>query len=290
MIGHSSISPQVQIAGPQRTEDVPLLSVAHALSLLIAALMAIASAVGLLASGTYRDNDWARSGFRGNDLVSLALAVPLMLGALSAARRGSVRAHAIWLGTIAYTLYNYLFYLFGTTYNELFLVYVALVALSLWALILGLTATDPVAIRQALTGDRPSKWVTGNMAVIALFLGGAWLAQSIRFLIDGTVPQNIEDSGIHTSIVFALDLAFVVPAMIIGAWAYWSQRIWGATIAAILVIKAAAYTIALISMSFFAAASDVDGACTLTPVWVAMSVISLASCWILFGARRFASK
>jgi hypothetical protein len=126
--------------------------------------------------------------------------------------------------------------------------------------------------------------------VIALFLGGAWLAQSIRFLIDGTVPQNIEDSGIHTSIVFALDLAFVVPAMIIGAWAYWSQRIWGATIAAILVIKAAAYTIALISMSFFAAASNVDGAWTLTPVWVAMSVISLASCWILFGARRFASK
>jgi len=286
MVGRSFISSQVQAVQPQTAKGPPLISVAYALSMLVAALMAIASAAGLFAAGTYRDNDWARSGFRGNDLISLAIAVPLMLGALSAARRGSVVAHAIWLGTVAYTLYNYLFYLFGAAFNELFLAYVALVALSLWVLILGLVSTDPVVVRQALNGDRPSRWVTGNMAVIALFLGIAWLAQSIRYVIDGTVPQNVVDSGLHTSIVFALDLAFVVPAMGIGAWAYRSQRTWGATIAAILVIKAAAYTIALISMSFFAAASNVEGAWTLAPVWVAMSVASLASCWILFGPKH----
>jgi len=50
------------------------------------------------------------------------------------------------------------------------------------------------------------------------------------------------------------------------------------------VVKAAAYTIALISMSFFAAESDIDGAWTFIPVWLAMSIVSLISCGLLFGA------
>jgi len=85
-----------------RTANLP--HIAQNLSIAIAALMAIASAFGLFASGTYHDNDWARSSFRGNDLVSLAFAVPLLLGSLVMARHGSVKAHVVWLGTLAYTL------------------------------------------------------------------------------------------------------------------------------------------------------------------------------------------
>src|SRR6476661_1972778 len=274
--------PVARSAAGRRPANV--LRVAQNLSIAVAALMAIASVLGLFASGTYHDNDWARSGFRGNDLVSLALAVPLVLGSLVLARRGSVKAHVVWLGTLAYTLYNYLFYLFGAAFNDLFLVYVGLVALSVWALVLGLISTNPGRVRDELAPDRPSRWVAGNMLLIALFLGIAWIAQSLTYVANGKLPQNIVDSGIHTSIVFALDLSFIVPAMVVGAWIYWSRNVWGATLAGILVVKAAAYTIALISMSFFAAESDIDGAWTFIPVWLAMSIVSLISCRLLFCA------
>jgi hypothetical protein len=278
-----SVTAPNQLSGAESSRSA---DVARTLSALIAALMAGSSVLGLLIPSIYRDNDWARSGFRGNDLISLVLATPLLLGGMAAARRGSARGRIVWLGALAYALYNYHFYLFGAAFNDLFLVYVALVGLSIWALILALTTTDPSAVRRSMNNPEPVKWVAGNLGLIGLFLGLAWIAQSIRYVIDGTLPQSLIDSGIHTNIVFALDLTLVVPAMFVGAWLYWTRRTWGYVIAGILVIKAAAYTVALISMSFFAAAADVKGAWDLTSVWVAMSVISLISCWRIFWPKR----
>jgi hypothetical protein len=260
--------------------------IARGLSILIAVLMAGASILGLFSASIYRDNDWAKSGFRGNDLISLVLATPILLAGVMLTRRGSARGRLVWLGALAYTLYNYLFYLFGTAFNDLFLVYAALVGMSLWALILAVTATDPATIRQAMSDPDPLKWVAANLVLIGLFLGFAWIAQSVAYVVNGTLPQSVTDSGIHTAIVFALDLTMIVPPMFVGAWLYWTHHPWGFVMAGVLVIKAAAYTIALISMSFFAAAAGVPGAWDLAPVWVAISVVSLISCWRLFGVRR----
>jgi len=52
MVGRSFISSQVQAVQPQTAKGPPLISVAYALSMLVAALMAIASAAGLFAAGS----------------------------------------------------------------------------------------------------------------------------------------------------------------------------------------------------------------------------------------------
>lgn len=54
------------------------------LALAVAVLMAWASAVGLLAPHVYHDNALVTASWQGNDAVTLALAVPLLL--LAAAR------------------------------------------------------------------------------------------------------------------------------------------------------------------------------------------------------------
>lgn len=66
----------------------------------------------------------------------------MLVAALVLARRGSGRAQLVWLGMLAYTLYNYAFYLFGAAFNSLFLVYAALFTLSVFALLFGLVALD----------------------------------------------------------------------------------------------------------------------------------------------------
>jgi hypothetical protein len=49
------------------------------------------------------------------------------------------------------------------------------------------------------------------MAVVGVMFGAMWAAQGVQFLASGTVPKVITDSGLHTSIVFALDLTLIVP-------------------------------------------------------------------------------
>lgn len=100
--------------------------IAFVLSGIIAVLMFLASIGGLLIEKVYRDNEFFAALWRGNDWVTLFVAVPLLFGALFYARGGSFRAQLVWLGMLAYALYNYAFYLFAAAFNQLFLFYVAI--------------------------------------------------------------------------------------------------------------------------------------------------------------------
>jgi hypothetical protein len=172
----------------------------EALSWVIAVLMAFASLGGLCLPGPYRDNTWSAAAFWGTDLATLLLAVPVLVVALVAAHRGSDQARLVWLGVLAYNVYNYAFYLFGTAFNDFFLLYAALESLSLITLVgasPGVLAA-PRAVRRV-----PARLVAGYMAVVGVMLGAAWINQAVRYLAGGTLPKTIAQSGIHTSIVFA---------------------------------------------------------------------------------------
>ena len=102
----------------------------YRLSFVIAVLALMASSGGLFMETLYRDNTFIRAAWRGNDVVTLVAAVPAMLFALYRSRKGSARAHLLWLGSLGYMLYNYIFYLYGAAFNVFFLLYVALCSLS----------------------------------------------------------------------------------------------------------------------------------------------------------------
>jgi len=78
----------------QRERAVRSLRTGLVLSAAIAALMVAASVLGLAIDHLYREGAWAREAFRGGDVVTLALVVPVLIVSLVRARRGSVRAVA----------------------------------------------------------------------------------------------------------------------------------------------------------------------------------------------------
>jgi hypothetical protein len=135
--------------------------------------------------------------------------VPALAAAVLLARRASDRARLVWLGVLGYNVYNYAFYLFGTAFNDFFLLYAALESLSLIALI-G-TAPAVLAVHRAITPVR-GRLVAGYMAVVGVMFAAMWITEAVTFIATGMVPKVITDSGIHTSIVFALDLTLIVPA------------------------------------------------------------------------------
>jgi len=93
-------------------------------------LMGSQSVLGLSLPGEYRDVEWIRATWFGNDWVTLILSLPLLGISLVLARRGAVRGQVLGLGMLGYSTYNYGFYLFVAALNAFFPLYAILLVLS----------------------------------------------------------------------------------------------------------------------------------------------------------------
>lgn len=249
---------------------------------LVAFLAALASATGLLVPGVYRDNALIVAAFRGNDLVTLLLAVPLLLGALRSPARDAPRALLVRLGMLVYMLYNYVFYMYGATFNALFLVYVLLVALSILALAFGLADVDPLSVARHFRPRVPARAIAAFLLLFAALLGGMWVAFSLSFVFTGVVPAAITQTGHPTGVVFATDLSLLVPGLVVGAVLLGRRRPWGFVLAPMMTIKASTYGLAMIAMSAFAGL----GVDPFLPLWVGLTLGCLVSAGLLLGNLR----
>jgi hypothetical protein len=256
---------------------------AYRLSIIILILAAIASAGGLLLKGLYRDNALVTVAWRGNDLVTLFVVIPIFAIALTAAKRGAVWAYLVWMGTLDYMLYNYAFYLFGAAFNWFFLIYAALLSLSIFALIFGLAKLDTKVIAQRFRAKTPVRWISAYLLVLAIGLSLIYLIQSIRFIVTGQLPSVITRTGHLTSIVFALDLTLLIPFMILGAFWLLQRKPWGYILAGILTFKGPAYTLVLALSSGWAARMGLPNVATEIPIWVGLTLFGLIANGLLLG-------
>ena len=116
---------------------------AYTLSTVVAIVMLAQSSFGLLFRGQYRDVEWIAATWLGNDWVTLVVALPLLSAGIVLTRRGSARGLLLWLGTLAYAIYNSAYYLFGAALNAFFPLYAVTVIVAAAALILALSSVAP---------------------------------------------------------------------------------------------------------------------------------------------------
>jgi hypothetical protein len=219
------------------------------LTFFIALLASIASFAGLFMKGLYKDNDLVISAWQGKDIVTLFVVVPMMLVALFYLNRDSSKAKLFWMGSLWYMFYNYMFYMFGATFNTSFLLYVGLVILSIYTLIFALIRTDPKELSQRFRIKTPVKWISGFMLTFAVLLGGMWTILSLSFIFTGQVHQSIAQTGHQTAVVFAVDLTLLIPPLVLAGILLWKKNPWGFVLSTIVLIKATAYGLVLIIMS-----------------------------------------
>ncbi len=263
---------------------------AYVLSWLVVLLAVVAAGGGLFFPAVYLNNAWITAQLRGNDLVTLVVAVPLLIGALVVSPRNGPRARLLWMGMLGYMLYNYAFYLFGAVFNKHFLIYAAIVACSLLALLLVLPRLDAAAIAATFRPRTPVRWIAGYMLFVALFLGGNWGTRAFSFVLTGQLPQDLVDAELPIAVVYALDLSVLVPILVLSAILLWQRRPWGYVAAVIIMVKTSAYTLALICMGIFVDLAGLPGAYDWTPFWSAFTVVSLiASGFLLANMRVTAS-
>jgi hypothetical protein len=203
-------SPDPGRVGPADTSLWIWLSIA-------AVLLALAgNAIALLVPGIYaRLTPAFLPQALAQDVASLALVSPAWLIVAVLALRGSVRAYLLWLGVLVFTVYNYVIYTFAVPFGPLFLLWVAVFGLSLFALIGGAAAADHEMIQSNYTSRAAARATGWFLIVVAVLFALLWLSEDLPALLRGVTPQSVKEMGVPTNPVHILDLSFFLPAVII---------------------------------------------------------------------------
>lgn len=169
----------------------------------------------LYGQGLYRyDTPITAIGFRAADAITLVLAIPLLLFSLVLYRRGSLKGGLLLTGVLAYFLYTYGSMAIGAAYNNLFLVYTAILSASFFAFVLALTSFEVQALPSHVSTRLPRRAMSIFLIVSGGILIFVWLVLSIvPALFQGKAP--VEVASYTTFITGAIDTGIVGPALIV---------------------------------------------------------------------------
>jgi len=164
---------------------------------------------------------------RGTAVVVLMVA-PLSIAGITLARRGKIFGLMLWLGAVAYLLYNAVLFLFATPYNRLFLLDVALLALAIFTLIRLVMVARTQSVSES---PRARRWLAGYIWLVVILNSVAWLRGVVPSLWSDR-PESITDGlGVATNPVYIQDLGFWLPVAAMIGWWLWSGRSLGIVLA-----------------------------------------------------------
>ena len=184
---------------------------------LLAALLAVAGSVVSLTVGSIyaRLTPVFLPQALAQDVANLALASPALLILAALALRGSLRAYLLWLGVLTFTVYNYIIYTYSLPFGSLYLVWIAVLGLCVFALLGGVAVVDHAAVAARFPNRRAVQVVAWAFVVVAIFFGFLWLSEDVPALLSGSTPQSVVDMGAPTNSVHVNDLAFFLPAVVV---------------------------------------------------------------------------
>jgi hypothetical protein len=184
---------------------------------------------------------------QGNDLITLVVGLPLLVVSSWLAFRGSLRGQLLLTGTLGFFLYTYMSMCMLTAYNGLFLVYVALFAVSLYAFALTFMAVDVAELPQHFSPGFPRGVVAGLLFLVGSFLLLAWVGRVVPELLNPQTPAALENTT--SRVIQAMDLALVAPLALVGGVFLLRQRPWGYLLASVAVLKGLTMALAVSSMA-----------------------------------------
>jgi hypothetical protein len=168
----------------------------------------------------------AQGNLRGTAVVIMVLVLPSLAVSMKLTSRGSARALVVWFASVAYLLYQAVLFVFATPFNSLFLVYVAMLSLSLWSSVALAHQTDVAALSGRF--DRlPARAIAAYAGCLAFLNMLAWLRTIVPAILADEPDSFLDGSGAITNVVFVQDLAVWLPVLAVSAWWLWHGQPWG---------------------------------------------------------------
>ncbi|MBN2085813.1 MAG: hypothetical protein JW748_11375 [Anaerolineales bacterium] len=211
------------------------------------------------------------------DAVTLFIAVPLLAAGLLLANRGSLRGRLLLTGVLGYFLYTYTATAFGVWFNPLFLVYVALFGLSIFAVALAAAQIDRPALPARCAKGFPRRGIIALCFGTAAFLFIAWSGRIVPELFSGKPPFGL--LSYTTLFIQVLDLGVVAPLGVVGGILLWKRTPFGYLLSIALLIKGASLGLALLAMIVNAWRCGVESSPVETGVFIVLAAVMLMLCW-----------
>jgi len=186
-------------------------------SWIIACLMAAAAVAGLLFRGVFYPEAALVRAFVPNDVVNLIIGLPALLVSMELARRGRLIGLLCWPGALFFVLYNFIIYALAMRHNAGFLLYLVLVALSVYALAGLVAAIDGKVVQDRLKNAVPEKTSGGVLAGLGLL----FFLRVIFVVLGAQISQT---SRPETELALHISDFLITPAWIIGGILLWRRE------------------------------------------------------------------
>ena len=207
-------------------------SVLFVLSALAAIIALGVSAYSLINPDVYRSSvpQTLLPGAFSQDAVSLLVALSLLL-CIYFIRSGRQMIWLVWVGLLGYLFYAYALYSFDRVYNLLFLFYIAILGLAVYALI-GFFRYSDLSCICIKEGPRqpPRKAVAVLFLLLAALFATLWLNIVIPAMVSKVPPEG--------NSILVMDLSFVLPLLAVEARLLLKKAPLGDVLAIPLLIKA----------------------------------------------------
>jgi hypothetical protein len=193
------------------------LTLIYVLSIIIAILMAAASAIGLLYRAVIYPADDLLQSFVPTDVIILLIGLPILLGSMWLVRRGKLIGLLLWPGALLFVLYNYIIYVFAIPLSLGFLLHLTLLMLSAYTIIGLIASIDGEAVQQQLTGSVPERAAGGILAGLGLLFSLRVVGIVVSALASQTPIAETELAPLVSDFVIA-------PALVIGGVLLWRRK------------------------------------------------------------------
>ena len=211
--------------------------------------------------------------------------MPSLLAAAWFASQGSARAALIWFGLLLYLAYSYVLYAFFVHFNFLFLVYVATLGFSSFALAGAAWELDRDRFAATVERTGGARALSVLLLACAIAFGALWLSEIVPALVAGRTPGSAADAGLIVNPVHVLDLAFVLPAMIGAAMLLWRRHPLGLLAAVPLATFMMMMGAAIVGMALTVSARGLASAGPAVPMAVIVAVTAWLTLRFVTGGR-----
>jgi hypothetical protein len=199
---------------------------------LIASLALIAAGIGVFNQDIYRKviSTDLLPGTVAQDIITI-LAGLVLLYLSFMTKDGDIKKQIVAISLLAYLFYGYGIYVIERVYNPLYLLYMAIMAISFWSIAYGLAHLKPDVLGRIKASKTVRYLSAGCLLFTAVLFYFLWAAQLLPLMRTG---EKIE----FFYSIFILDMVFVLPAIIISGVLLLKKNALGLVFAPILFFKA----------------------------------------------------
>lgn len=193
-------------------------------------------------------NSYLLAQAKGQDIITLCLVVPLMILAIIFSLRKSAEATLFLAGCLGYMFYTYVTFSY-LTYARLSLIYIAIFSISLFGLIDFFVHTDYSFAEKYLKNKGVNTIVSIYNMIVAVLFSLMWFKDLSYTLFTGIIPYSVKLNN-GASAVYANDLGFFLPAILIAGILLFRKNNFGFILTAVVLVKQAMMGMAILGMLY----------------------------------------